>query len=87
MYDNLFCNQGRELRGLIKAENDFYKYELKIKEKEAPFGKFLPAMEEIRDFTGPDFINLEYFVKMYVEMIDFELDEDIIWPYQWPFNI
>lgn len=87
LYDNLFCNLGKELRNIIKNESDFAKFEPKIKEKEGPYGKFLPAMDEIREFTGNDFINLEYFIKMYVEMIDFELDEDIIWPYHWPLNV
>lgn len=44
-------------------------------------------MDEINEFTGSDFISIEYFIKMYVEMIDIELDEDIIWPYHWPINV
>ncbi len=44
-------------------------------------------MDEINEFMGPDFISIEYFIKMYVEMIDIELDEDIIWPYHWPINV
>jgi hypothetical protein len=83
----LFCNLGKELKNIIKSETDFQKFETKIKEKEAPYAKFLPAMDEIREFTGPDYITLEYFIKMYVEMIDLELDEDIIWPYHWPLNV
>lgn len=87
LYENLFCNLGKTLKTYIKSESDFTQNEYLIKNEEAPYAKYIPSMDEIREFTGPDFISLEYFIKMYVEMIDVELDEDIIWPYQWPINI
>jgi len=89
LYENLFCNLGKGLKNLIKTENDFSKKdnEPKIKKEEALFAKYIPSFEECIEFMGADFIPLEKFIIMYVDMIDVELDEDIIWPYQWPFNI
>ena len=43
-------------------------------------------MDEIKDFTGPDYINVDNFVKLYIDFIDIELDEDIIWPLNWHLN-
>ena len=88
LYENLFCNMGKVLKGIIKTEADYAKYyESKIKKEENAFQKYIPSLNELREFEGPDFISLEKFIKYYVEMIDVELDEDIIWPYQWPMNI
>ena len=87
LYENLFCNLGRNLKEIIKSESDFTKNEERIKKEESPFAKYIPSMEEIRELTGRDFISLSYFVKMYVDVMDWELDEDIIWPYQWPLNV
>ena len=72
---------------MILNESDFAKNESKIKKEEANYLKYIPSMDEINEFMGPDFISIEYFIKMYVEMIDIELDEDIIWPYHWPINV
>jgi len=43
-------------------------------------------MDEIKEFTGREFINIDYFVKLYINFIDVELDEDIVWPLQWHLN-
>ena len=87
LYENLICNLGRNLKAIIKTEADFIHNEEKIKKEEGPFNKYFPSMDEVKEFSGPDYISLEYFVKMYVDMIDVELDEDIIWPYHWPLNV
>jgi hypothetical protein len=78
---------GKCIKPLIQTEQDFIKNENRIKKEEEIYTKFIPSMDEINEFTGPDFVNLDTFVKMYIDMMDIELDEDRIWPYQWPFNI
>ena len=75
------------MKEYILTESDFTKNEAKIKKEETLFAKYIPSMDEINEFTGPDFISLEYFIKMYVDMVDIELDEDIVWPYHWPINV
>lgn len=87
LYENLFCNLGRTIKPLIQNEADFVKNEARIKKEEGAFAKYIPSMDEIYEFTGPDYISLKKFVEMYMDTIDIELDEDLIWPYQWPMNI
>ncbi len=87
LYDNYFCNLGKTLKEFIQNESDFTKNESRIKKEENLFTKYIPSMDEITEFTGPDFISLEMFINMYVDMLDIELDEDIIWPYHWPINV
>jgi len=43
-------------------------------------------MDEIREFTGPEYINIDSFVKLYINFIDVELDDDIVWPVAWHLN-
>jgi hypothetical protein len=87
MYNNLFCNMGTALKTFIQTEEDFVLREVQIRREENAYAKYFPSADEIREFTGNDFVSLENFVKMYIDMIDVELDEDLIWPYNWPLNV
>lgn len=87
MYNNLFCNMGSLLKGYIKCEEDYVNNEAQIKKEENAYAKYFPSADEIKEFTGSDFISLEKFVKMYIDMIDVELDEDLVWPYNWHINV
>jgi hypothetical protein len=78
---------GKTLKEFIQTESDFTRNEAKIKKEENLYTKYIPSMGEIKEFTGQDFISLETFINMYVDMLDIELDEDIIWPYHWPINV
>ena len=46
----------------------------------------MPGYEDIKDLTGTDFISIEQFIKMYIDVLDVELDNDIIWPLHWHLN-
>ena len=87
VYDSLFCNLGRNLKSIIKSEEDFSRNESRIKTEETPFLKYIPSQEEVNELLGNSFISLEKFNNFYIDMIDIELDEDVIWPYHWPINV
>lgn len=81
LYDNI-CNLGKELIDKDYAENDTMAREIVAKHL-----KHMPAYEELKDYSGLDYINLDDFIKLYVDFLDVNLDEDVIWPYQWPINL
>jgi len=87
MYNNLFCNMGAALKAFIITEDDFLFKEALIRREENAYAKYFPSAEEIKEFSGSDFVSLENFVKMYIDMVDVELDEDLVWPYNWPINV
>lgn len=86
-YENVFCNLGRAIRPFIKTDSDLMRNEAKIKAEEVKYVKYVPKLDEIKDFLGNDYMSLDYFKKMYMDIVDVELDDDIIFPYQWPLNI
>lgn len=71
----------------ISSKKDYTLNDASVKNEIKQYTNFIPASEEIKEFTGPDYISLDFFIKMYIDMIDFELDEDLIWPYNWPINV
>ena len=79
LYDNYFCNLGRNLRNksnnseVVKGENNFVKY--------------LPTSNEIEVFEGEDFMNINAFANMYLDEVKFEFDSDVCYPYYWPINV
>jgi hypothetical protein len=46
----------------------------------------MPGYEDIKDLTSPEFITIDAFVKMYCDILDVELDDDIVWPLHWHLN-
>ena len=46
----------------------------------------MPGFEDIKDLTSAEFISIEQFIKMYIDVLDVELDNDIIWPLHWHLN-
>jgi hypothetical protein len=49
--------------------------------------KYFPSSQDIRDFDSHEFISIDTFVQLYQDTLDIELDEDHIWPYEWPINV
>lgn len=49
--------------------------------------KYIPASDEMKEMTSSDFVTLETFMQLYVDPVDLTLDEDLIYPYQWPLNV
>lgn len=70
---------------MINTSEDATKLSNSIKQISNKFIYF-PNLDEIKEFTSQEFINLDYFVKFYINSIDVELDEDIVWPLQWHLN-
>ena len=44
-------------------------------------------MNEVQIFEGKDFQNLDEFIDMYLNEVDVEFDNDLVYPYYWPINI
>ena len=87
LYDNFFCNYGKTLRGIIKNESDFENEKKAITDEEVKYVKYLPTMNEVQIFEGKDFQNLDEFIDMYLNEVDVEFDNDLVYPYYWPINI
>ena len=75
LFDN-FSNLGERL---IESNNQ--------SETMTKYLKYIPAFDDIKDFTSDTFLKVSDFVDMYIKPLEVELDEDIIWPYHWPINI
>jgi hypothetical protein len=86
LYDH-FCSLAGDLKAHIKTENDLAKNETKLKEVMSNYIKYFPASQDIREFDSHEFISLDVFMQLYQDTLDIELDEDHIWPYEWPINV
>ena len=49
--------------------------------------KYIPASDELKEMTGSNYISIELFIQYYLDPVDLTLDEDLVWPYQWPLNV
>jgi hypothetical protein len=86
LYDH-FCTLASDLKVHIKGESDIIKNDLKLKDIMSNYIKYFPASQDIREFDSHEFISLEKFMQLYIGNLDVELDEDFIWPYEWPINV
>ena len=85
LYDSL-CNLGRDLCNYIKSEND--KSQLnKVRDTMNNYLKYIPANDEMREMSSENFISIELFIKLYVDPVDLNLDEDSIYPYNWHMHV
>ena len=87
LYDNFFCNLGRNLRKMIYSEKDFETKGKQIVQEENNFVKYLPTSNEIEVFEGEMFMNINEFFETYLEEPEAEFDSDLVYPYYWPINI
>jgi hypothetical protein len=87
LYDNFFCNYGKTLRGIIKTESDFDNAKKAITDEEVKYVKYLPTMNEVQIFEGKDFQDLDEFIDMYLNEVDIEFDNDLVYPYYWPISV
>jgi hypothetical protein len=76
-----------QLKLHIKSEKDLKSNEAKLNETMKLFLKYLPAIDDVKEFSSSEFITLEMFVSMYIDDLDVQLDEDHIWPYEWPIDV
>lgn len=79
---NYLCNFGKEI-SQIKKPND----ENERKPIINNYLKYMPGSEDLKEVCNKNLNNLNDFVKQYCDVLDIELDEDIIWPYQWQLNL
>ena len=86
LYDNYFCNLGRNLKNIIRSEADFKSNNSQVVKEENNFVKYLPTSNEIECFEGEDFMNIDTFANMYLDEVKVEFDSDVIYPYYWPIN-
>ena len=86
LYDNYFCNMGRNLKNIIRSEADFKSNNSEVVKEENNFLKYLPTSNEIECFEGPDFMNIDIFADMYLNEVKIEFDSDVVYPYYWPIN-
>lgn len=77
---------GRDLRQYIKTENDKSQVN-KVRDTMNNYLKYIPASDEMKEMTSNDYISIENFIQLYVDPVDLTLDEDLIYPYQWPLNV
>ena len=87
LYDNYFCNLGRNLKNIIRSEADFKSNNSQVVKEENNFVKYLPTSNEIECFEGEDFMNIDTFANMYLDEVKIEFDSDVIYPYYWPINV
>ena len=87
LYDNYFCNLGRNLKNIIRSEADFKSNNSAVVKEENNFVKYLPTSNEIECFEGEDFMNIKTFANMYLDEVKVEFDSDVIYPYYWPINV
>ena len=87
LYDNYFCNFGCDLREIIKKEEDFENNNKEVVDKEVNYVKYFPTKNEIEIFEGDNFQSLDEFIEMYINEVDVEFDNDLIYPYYWPINV
>ncbi len=77
---------GRDLRQYIKSENDKSQVN-KVRDTMNNYLKYIPASDEMKEMTSNNYISIENFIQLYVDPVDLNLDEDLIYPYQWPLNV
>ncbi len=77
---------GRDLRQFIKSENDKSQVN-KVRDTMNNYLKYIPASDEMKEMTSNNYISIENFIELYVDPVDLTLDEDLIYPYQWPLNV
>ena len=77
---------GRDLRQFIKSENDKSQVN-KVRDTMNNYLKYIPASDEMKEMTSNNYISIENFVQLYVDPVDLTLDEDLVYPYQWPLNV
>jgi hypothetical protein len=77
---------GRDLRLYIKSENDKSQVN-KVRDTMNNYLKYIPASDEMKEMTSNNYISIEIFVQLYVDPVDLSLDEDLVYPYQWPLNV
>lgn len=77
---------GRDLRQYIKSENDKSQVN-KVRDTMNNYLKYIPASDEMKEMTSNDYISIENFIELYVDPVDLTLDEDLVYPYQWPLNV
>ena len=87
LYDNFFCNLGKNLKKLIKTEADFTANEKAVKDEEVKYVKYLPSMNEINLFVSEEYPNLDSFIQLYLDELEINFDDDIVYPYYWPINV
>jgi hypothetical protein len=76
-----------KLKFYITKEDDLKLNEAKLNETMKQFLKYLPAIDDVKEFSSSEFITLEMFVSMYIDDLDVQLDEDHVWPYEWPIDV
>ena len=79
---NTLCDFGKALNKLKNINDESQK-----KPITNSFSKFIPGSEDVRDLLSQELTSLKDFVKMYCEILDVELDEELIWPYNWHLNL
>ena len=77
---------GRDLRQYIKSENDKSQVN-KVRDTMNNYLKYIPASDEMKEMTSNNYISIENFIQLYVDPVDLTLDEDLVYPYQWPLNV
>ncbi len=76
-----------QLKLHIRNEADAKINESKLNETMKLYLKYLPAADDVKDFCSAEFISLEMFVSLYIDILDVQLDEDHVWPYEWPIDV
>lgn len=74
------------MRQFIKSENDKSQVN-KVRDTMNNYLKYIPASDEMKEMTSNYYISIENFIELYVDPVDLNLDEDLIYPYQWPLNV
>ena len=86
LYDNYFCNLGKNLKSIIRSEADFKTNNSQVVKEENNFVKYLPTSNEIECFEGSDFMDIDTFYEIYLDELKIEFDSDVVYPYYWPIN-
>lgn len=84
LYDCFFCNLGKKIKDFIHSKDDFKNRHDEVRDAEKDILKFYPSINEVDVFMGEDYMTLEEFVKMYIDEIEIEMDDDVVYPYYWP---
>lgn len=87
LYDNFFCGLGKNLKKLIKNEADFTANERAVIDEEVKYVKYLPSMNEIEVFISEEYANLDNFIQLYLDELEIDFDDDVVYPYYWPINV
>ena len=87
LYDNFFCNLGRNLKGLIRTKEDYKQHDKEVKDEEVKFVKYLPSMNEINVFASEEYPSLDDFISLYLNEMEVDFDDDVVYPYYWPINV